>query len=260
MPADGAARKSYVLVSSSDRRPGSQSTTDFHVRLPVPIHRVIKTDLVQAVMDYRVANVTAPANTFRMGEGESSRDLTIEEGLYTPYTLREALADLLGDPYIVIISADNVLTVEYPVPDSGMDMTAANRQLAVTNATLQSILGLRAAALTPTYSATDGEHGTFFWRIPRPVTLTNNEPYLLVQSQHLGTDIITTSGDRGFWRMLLNDPAQGVVAMVNNRVDTYLDTPRTLQEIDIRLTYPSGAIVNNRNGSLALLIEVLHLV
>ena len=53
----GRQKKEYILVSSDNRAPDSVSTTDFILRLPVPINKVIKTDLVQVAMDYNVANI-----------------------------------------------------------------------------------------------------------------------------------------------------------------------------------------------------------
>ena len=52
-------RKDYVLVSSDSRAAGSASTTDFTVRLALPLVNVVKTDMVQCVLDYNIANVVA---------------------------------------------------------------------------------------------------------------------------------------------------------------------------------------------------------
>jgi hypothetical protein len=57
-------RKQYVLVSSDDRTSTSVSTTDFDVELREPINNVVKTDLVNVSMDYNMANIVAPNNTF----------------------------------------------------------------------------------------------------------------------------------------------------------------------------------------------------
>ena len=62
-------KKEYILVSSDNRALDSVSTTDFTLRMLVPITKVIKTDLVQVSMDYNVANVKAPDNEFSIGNG-----------------------------------------------------------------------------------------------------------------------------------------------------------------------------------------------
>lgn len=251
-----ALKKEYVLVSSDQRDSTSRSTTDFTVRLPVPLVDVVKTDLVQVVMDYRVANVVAPATSLTIYEATSSRDLALEEGLYTPYELREELQRILGDPYIVTLSAANKIAIELPLADE--EPPTPDRRLVVTSSTLRSILGLTSSPLTPIYSPTDGAYGSYTWRFPRAVNLSQTAPYMFIQSNSLGTDIRTASNSIGFYRMLLNDPANGVVAMTNNRVDTYSDTPRTLQDLDVRLTFPDGQVVNNRGGSFTLLLEIVR--
>ena len=88
--------------------------------------------------------------------------------------------------------------------------------------------------------------------------LSQTATYLLLQSNELGTDIITATGDTGFYRLLLADPRNSVVTLVNNRVDTYLHTPRRLQNIDIRVMFPDRTVVNNRGGSLTILLEVVR--
>lgn len=258
MASDQAYRKEYVLVSSTDRTGNSRSTTDFTVRLSKPIHKVVKTDLVQAIIDYRIANVTAPGNMFTIEEGQVSRELTLEDGIYTPNVLKESLETLLGPDYTVNISADNVLSIEYMVPTEEAIQTARTHRLIVSNATMRQVLGLRSSPVTPTYAQTDGEFGSYRWAFSQPVRLSQVSPYLLIQSQNLGTDI-RTAKDQGYWRLLLNDPVNSLITMSNNRVDTYQESPRTLQEIDVRLVFPDGTVVNNRTGSLTLLIEVVRL-
>ena len=76
----GQLKKEYVLVSDQ-RSKDSVSTTDFTLRLAVPIKDVVKTDLVQVAMNYNVANEKAPNNTFKIGIGSSSsNDVIVLEG------------------------------------------------------------------------------------------------------------------------------------------------------------------------------------
>jgi hypothetical protein len=60
--------------------------------------------------------------------------------------------------------------------------------------------------------------------------------------------------------MLLNDQVNYSLTMVNTRVDTYQDTPKTLKDIDIKLVYPDGKDVNNNGGRFTLLLEIVRLV
>lgn len=82
-------KKEYILITSDNRSADSVSTTDFTLRLAVPINDVVKTDLVQVSMDYNVANIQAPNNTFTLGQGIKQGDTVItntylfEDGLYT---------------------------------------------------------------------------------------------------------------------------------------------------------------------------------
>lgn len=260
-------KKDYVLVSSSELDATSQSTTDFRVKLSVPLQNVVKTDLVQVVMDYKVANIVAPYNGFRVTEAGNNRLLTLEEGLYTPYSLRETLEGILGDPFLVTITADDRLSIERPLSeleavghDIPTNILAGGWEFYVANATLRTILGLTNATFRPTYNASDGTYGSLTWRFPGTVKLGQLSPFLFIQSPELGTDIRTAGGQVGFWRMILNDTYNGFVQMVNNRVDSYTDTPRTLQDINVKLLFPDGTVVNNRGGSFTMLLEIVRKV
>ena len=96
----GTTKKEYILVSSDNRAADSVSTTDFTLRMLVPITNVVKVDLIQVSMDYNVANIregVSPGadNSFAIGNGngELQEDLSVvggttsyvilEEGLYT---------------------------------------------------------------------------------------------------------------------------------------------------------------------------------
>ena len=395
-------RKDYVLLSSDARTADSLSTTDFTVKLTHPLENVVKTDIVQLIMDYKVANIVAPDNTLVIGEGSilganvydivtipgtswgmsalqslingqlasgaggmrwfvgtasmitnlddimdaalriviqfdatglstadyesrvltadsdlsaflgipigesiipslytadgttkylqwvfpSNMDatgsttfsspqvlqilrtpgvlepvnttITIEQGLYTPQTLEEELNSLLDPAYVIQVSLSGVLTITYPL--TATDDPSGNRTITVSSSTLRKQLGMRTSphTLNPTYDSGNGPYGTFTWTFPRPMFLSQTATYLLLQSTELGTDIITATGDTGFYRLLLADPRNSVVTLVNNRVDTYLHTPRRLQNIDIRVMFPDRTVVNNRGGSLTILLEVVR--
>jgi hypothetical protein len=60
--------------------------------------------------------------------------------------------------------------------------------------------------------------------------------------------------------MLLNDQVNYSLAQTNNRVDAYINAPRTLQDIDIKLVYPDGTAVNNNGGRFTLLLEIVRIV
>ena len=122
------------------------------------------------------------------------------------------------------------------------------------------VIGKETQPITPTFNAVDGKFGTYQWTFPRPVQLGGIYPYLFIQSRELGTDIKVANGAMGFWRMVLNDQVNYSLSMVNNRVDTYTDVPRKLQNIDIKLVYPDGTDVNNNGGRFTLLLEIVRLV
>lgn len=260
-------KKEYVLVSSEERDGTSASTTDFRVKLAVPVSNVVKCDLLQVVMDYKVANIVAPNTGFRIAEDDSIRELTLEEGLYTPSSLSEELEALLGDTYTVTISSLNVLTIhrlfqsaEEVIHPPALQVSTGNRDFEVLTDGLRALLGMTGLRLRPAFKANDGDHGSLTWTFPRAVKLGQISPYLFIQSPDLGTDIRTSGGQVGFWRMVLNDTTNGFLQMVNNRVDSYADTPRTLQDIRVRLLFPDGSVVNNRGGVFAMLLEIVRRV
>ena len=255
-------RKDYVLVSSDARATGSASTTDFTVGLALPLVNVVKTDLVQCIMDYNIANVVAPNSTIVIEEGPGQDNVTtmnsvkIDDGLYTPHTLTAELNALLPK-YLVQISNADFLSIEYELGETDSN-DVTHRDLYVSSSAFRRVLGLTSSTLRPSFNANDGAFGTLRWKFPRPVQLTQTAQYLMLQSRELGNQIITSTGDVEFYRLLLNDPTNNVVSMVNNRVDTYLQAPRTIKDIDIRLLFPDKSVVNNRGGSFTLLIEVVR--
>ena len=255
-------RKDYVLVSSDARAPGSRSTTDFTVQLALPLANVVKTDLVQCLMDYNIANVVAPNNLFVIEEGVGpdtatvTNSVTIDEGLYTYDTLATELGRLLPG-YIVRVSNSNVLTVELELGEIDSN-DPAERGILVMSSTLRRVLGLTSSRQRPVFNAADGPHGTLRWSFPRPMVLSQTGGYMMLQSRELGNQIITSTGDVEFYRLLINDPTNNVVSMVNNRVDTYLQAPRTIKDIDVRLLFPDKTVVDNRGGSLTLLLEIVR--
>ena len=260
-------KKEYVLVSSDNRSSDSVSTTDFHLRLNVPINNVVKTDLIQVSMDYNVANIKAPDHEFSIGNGTNSNIITLEEGLYTIDVLagwiQQQLTAELGQGYSVYYDVSGKLMIEFVLQNSTAD-TVANRHISCTSPILSQVLGLSlthtSANLIPTTNLNDGVNGTYRWSFPYPVKLSGLYPYLFIQSSALGVDIRVANGNIGYWRMLLNDQVNYSLTMTNNRVDNYMDVSKVLHDIDIKLVYPDGSVVNNNGGRFTLLLEIVRLV
>ena len=276
----GRQKKEYILVSSDNRAPDSVSTTDFILRLPVPINKVIKTDLVQVAMDYNVANIKDNLGNManlvvHVGNGNTpatTTDILFEEGLYTVDLLaswiEEQLLKEMGPGWSVFYNTSGKLLIEYPIPAGD---NIGNRNIECFNGPLSYILGLIntptftggavSTTLVPsTVSPAVGVNGTYRWNFPYPVQLSGIYPYLFIQSRALGTDIRVANGNMGYWRMVLNDQVNYSLNMVNNRVDTYTNEPLTLKDIDIKLVYPDGTPVNNNGGRFTLLLEIVRLV
>ena len=267
-------RKQYVLINSDDRTATSSSTTDFNVVLREPINNVVKTDLVAVSMDYNMANITAPNNTFQIktyGEltpavdatpavvGEVTTNFAIDEDQYTAAELRAYLEELLGgqDGYFDVMLVNRNLRIEYWFPEAGYDDNDKRKfQFVCSNATLKTSLGMTGNTLTGTYISTIGEFGGSRINFPRAIRLPSTSPFIMIQSAELGIRTKTSSG-LGFWRALINDPSTDTLQVANNRTDDYLDEPKRLQDIDVRLGFPNGAKVDNRGAAFSILIEVV---
>ena len=281
-----STKKEYILVSSDSRAADSVSTTDFTLRMLVPIKNVIKTDLIQVSMEYNVANIRQGAspgadNSFSVGDGNgtvngdgsvsggTSSGVTIEEGLYTVDVLANWLQQQLtivnGAGWAVFYGVNAQLMIQYTAQASEV---SSNRAITCGSAVLSRTLGLLSAtdfsstygSLEPQFAPNEGLFGTYRWLFPHPVQLSGIYPYLFIQSRALGTDIRVANGNLGFWRMLLNDQVNYSLAQTNNRVDAYINAPRTLQDIDIKLVYPDGTAVNNNGGRFTLLLEIVRIV
>ena len=279
-------KKEYILVSSDNRAADSVSTTDFTLRMLVPVKDVIKTDLIQVSMEYNVANIRQGAspgadNSFSLGDGNgtvngdgsvsggTSAAITIEEGLYTVDVLaswiQEQLTIVNGPGWAVFYGVNAQLMIQYTAQAAEV---SGNRKITCGSATLSRTLGLLSptdftstyGALEPVFIALEGHHGTYRWTFPYPVQLSGIYPYLFIQSRALGTDIRVANGNLGFWRMLLNDQVNYALTQTNSRVDAYTNTPIVLQDIDIKLVYPDGSVVNNNGGRFTLLLEIVRLV
>ena len=218
-------------------------------------------------MDYNIANVKAPNNTFVIGMKTSSNTISLEEGLYTvdglSTWLQEELRTSVHSGFSVTNTISKKLVIELELNNTDSQSIVGRNITA--SATVSYLLGITATlkssgTLTPTLVATDGPFGTVRWTFPYSVKLTGISPYLFIQSRALGTDIKVANGATGFWRMLLNDQENNSLSMMNNRVDTYTSEPRTLQDIDVTLVYPDGSNVNNNGGRFTLLLEIVRLV
>jgi hypothetical protein len=273
--------KEYLLLNSDERMNISSTTTDFTIQLPVPITNVVKTDLIQVSMDYNVANITqGPSagqnNSFLVGNGNgnlvdgvvmggTSSLIILEEGLYTVDVLaswiRTQLILTMGPGWEVFYDTKGKLMIQYVIQAPG-DISA-NRVLSCGSAVLCPVLGITqtggGGTITPSNDS-DSINGTYRWYFPFPVNLSGIYPYMFIQSRALGTDIRTANNTMGFWRMILNDPVNYLVSMVNNRVDPYQRAPSTLQQIDVKLIYPDGNVVNNNGGRFAVLLEIIRRV
>ena len=185
-------RKEYVLVSSDAREPSSASTTDFTVKMQVPLVDVIRTDLVQVAMTYLIANVVGCSFTIEEGldgSGELvSRTLTLEDGLYTPYSLCEEIKYLLGADYEVSLTALGSIIIQNTVAAS-----LTNRNLVVTDTKTRTIFGMTSNTQSP-----EVYNDLVTWRMTRSVTLTDNQPYMFIKSRFLGTPIRYGSEHPGF--------------------------------------------------------------
>ena len=273
--------KEYLLLNSDERMNTSSTTTDFSIQLPVPITSVVKTDLIQVSMDYNVANITqgetpGQNNSFSVGNGNgsladgvvsggTSSSIILEEGLYTVDVLaawiRSQLILTMGPGWEVFYDTRGKLMIQYVIQAAGD--VRENRVLSCGSPVLCPILGLSqtggGVSISPSLDA-DSARGTYRWYLPFPVQLSGIYPYMFLQSRALGTDIRTANNTMGFWRMILNDPENYQVSMVNNRVDPYQRTPVTLQQIDVKLIYPDGTVVNNNGGRFAVLLEIIRRV
>lgn len=190
--------------------------------------------------------------------GEVTSSFAIDEEQYTAAELRAALEELLGGQsgYYDVTLVNRNLRIDYWFPDARTTTEERRFQFVCTNATLRTILGMVGNTLTGTYIATIGEFGGSRINFPRAIRLPATSPFIMIQSAELGIRTKTSSG-LGFWRALINDPSTDTMQVANNRTDEYLDEPKRLQDIDIRLGFPNGAKVDNRGAAFSILIEVV---
>ena len=190
--------------------------------------------------------------------GEVTSSYSIDEEQYTAAELRAKLEDLLGgqDGYYDVSLVNRNLRIDYWFPAERTTTEERRFQFVCTNATLRSILGMVNSPLTGSYVATIGEFGGSRITFPRAIRLPATSPFIMIQSAELGIRTKTSSG-LGFWRALINDPSTDTMQIANNRTDDYLDEPKRLQDIDIRLGFPNGSKVDNRGAAFSILIEVV---
>lgn len=273
----GSLKKEYILVRSSDATPDSTSTTDFTLRLAVPIKDVVRTDLVEVYLDNSFPNIMNPDIVFRVGTGivDANGDVIVTEYGIQPefYTVTSLVAEvqrLLGPDYSVI-TVDGALNITYYLKAA---VTAGDdpdsRQFSCGTGRLGAIMGLsESAPVLPTFNETTGPYGRYNWAFLAPVNLPTSAlpPYLLIQSKALTPDVKVASGTLSYWRMVLTELNQNIVRVVNNRVDKYKHEPIVLQDIDIKVIDPgTGAVFDTRRmynefgGEFAMLLEIVRTV
>ena len=265
-------RKRYLLVSSDDKVPDPLSTsTDFNCLLEVPIDNVVKTDLVSVSADYRIANITAPNNTFSFAyynfttNVAQTRTITLPEGLYNPAELLDEMVALMNDELdnnsaqstLTGVLLANIIRMDLLFPQNTNNATERTFTISTTSTIMRTILGMTLSSRSGTYTASLGSHGGSRLTMPRAVTLTGLSPYIMIQSGALGNDTMTTKGI-SFWRALINDATNPTLQIANNREDEYFSPhPFRLYNIDCRVVYPNGTLVDNRGGVFAFIVEVI---
>ena len=263
---DRKLKREFVFISSKDCVPGSASTTDFTVKFQVPYQNVVKVDLIQATIDYRFANVHNVS--FVIGtDTYTGQKIIIEDGLYTPATLATAIERSLGSLYQVNVGSNpfGVLSIYKPpvASSSNNPPMMAYGGYGGGSDTLFVLDQPSATALGTTVNAgivaTSVSGGGSLWTFPSPPTLEFTDRYLFIQSTKLGNDIRTPNNTLAYKFMLLNDPIEYTLTQVNNRVDTYEQSPRFLQDVDVRLVDGTGKVLNNYDGEFAMLLEVVSL-
>jgi hypothetical protein len=256
-------RKQYILVSSDERSLNSRSTTDFTVSLREPIQNVVRTDLVNLAIDYCLANIRAPDNVLLFNINSAYRpyvgidSITIPDDMYSRAELADKLNVLTGDHIIVTLN-NSTLTIDLLIPLSNSGVRDSRNTFSVTcnSATLRAFLGLTSTTTSGTYISTLGSYGGMRITCPLPIKLNGLSPFVMIQSTALGVAVKTAKG-LGFWRLATNDVETNRLTIQSARVDTYLDEPRRLQDVDIRFGFPDGTPLDNRGGSVSLLVEVV---
>jgi hypothetical protein len=238
-------RKQYVLINSDERTANSRSSTDFTVSLREPIQNVVKTDLVNLAMDYRLANVRSPDNQITINVHSTFRDdvgvstVTLPEDQYSVPELVAALQEALGADHFSVVLINQTLRIEFLFPSTVLLFGAldpkATFSITCSSATLRRVLGLISTTTSGVFTSTIGGYGGMRLTFPRPVALNGVSPFIMIQSTALGVAVKTGAG-LGFWRLVVNNAAENSLEVQNNRTDNYLEEPRRLQDIDNR--YP----------------------
>ena len=266
-------RKEYLLVSSDDRMlPTRQTTTNFICQLPNPIGNIVKTDLVSVSADYRIANITAPNNSFSITYWNySTTDIEteviyIQEALYTNSELLVAIVQAINDTLnntnalsvCTGILIGSVIRLELEFPQTPTTTNEQKFTITCTSPTFRVVLGMTSTSISGTYISSIGLYGGSRITMPSGITLTGLFPYFLIQSVALGNDTMTTKG-LYFWRAIVNNPYNTTLEVANNRTDDYVYAPKMIYEIDVRIIFPNGSIVDNRGGTFAFLVELVIL-
>jgi hypothetical protein len=137
---------------------------------------------------------------------------------------------------------------------TGVSPPSPAPNLVVSDSNSQSVLGYT-RSITPTNVSGGGLLYTF----QNAPTLNFTDRYFFVQSTKIGNDIRTPLNSLAYKFMLINDPVEYTLTQVNNRVDTYNQSPRFLQDVDVRLVDHTGAVLNNYGGEFAMLVEIVSL-
>lgn len=187
-----------------------------------------------------------------------STTYTIPQSLYTPSTLKEKLRDLLPAGFMVRL-VDEALVIEQSFDTLITPIVETQHNLTVASSTLRTILGLTTTDTTPVLAASDG---VLRWTFPRVVKLPKAHPFLLLQSDELGNNISNAAGDISFFRMLVASRStadQDYFIDQSTRVQPYLDAPRSLSLIDIKVLLPNKTVAPS-GGSVNLLLEIVQTI
>jgi hypothetical protein len=262
-----------VLIDSRDREANSKSTTDFLVKLATPIENVIRVDLRQLIISEGIYNIGDNNGLFLLDATYSNPNLptpatTVAKAGYIPvgyYTLSQfavaleasirAVLDANGwkhleVPYITCaVNADRKLEL-YGIDEYlTFSLSFPNRRSAL-------VFGFNTKAGGTAVITTDIDDNDYYWLESDIAMGLETIEYLVLRSPELGNRITTARGVPAYDIVPIPDRIRPLVYTRYEASPSATIAKRTLYELHMTLTKPTGAVLDLRGNDLAIVLEI----
>lgn len=261
-------QRTTLLINSKYRvNPSGTTSTNFIYRFPQKVNNVVHINLLQAVIENGVYNITNLNDTFVLTLNPTAPvpsvfNISIPIGYYDDASYTTAIADAMNRVN-TLAPGGNQSTFFCDINNAGkLSITNdLSRDWTISFTSIQTgtakIMGFNATTVYQPLLTTNGPYTVVS---NNKVRLANFD-YLLIQSDKLNNDIQSNQNFNAWWSILNGNELTNstTITYINYRSPVFevlVSPPRDIEWVDIRICDSSGQQIDIRDNNIQLLVEL----